>query len=176
MDALEERDGRSDFRQRQCNRILRQRGGWAAQGLSAVRMGVISWADQRCAGKGSGSLSRNLARAQPEGCRAVLLISGGQRRSNLPCLGLDRHTRTTSSPCGLAGSHGDGARHRSSPALLLAQHNDSHGSLHPTGIGNAGTAAAATLRAVAHFLPDVLPFFAPLKRPPTDWADLGGAL
>jgi hypothetical protein len=45
-------------------------------------MGVISWTYRSCAGKGSGPLSRNLATAQPEGCRAVLLISGGHRRSN----------------------------------------------------------------------------------------------
>ena len=53
-------------------------------------MGMISWADQSCAGKGSGSLSRKLATAQPEGCRAVLLINGGHRRTNLPCLGHSR--------------------------------------------------------------------------------------
>ena len=86
MDALEERDGRSVFRRTKRNRILRRWGGWAAQGLSAVCMGVISWADQSCAGKGSGSLSRNLAAAQPEGCRAVLLISGGN--GDPTCLGL----------------------------------------------------------------------------------------
>jgi hypothetical protein len=50
-------------------------------------MGIISWADQSCAGKGFGSLSRNLAAAQPEGCRAVLLISGGNQviQPALPC-------------------------------------------------------------------------------------------
>jgi hypothetical protein len=63
-----------------------------------------------------------------------------------------------------------------SPAVLLAQSSDSDGSLHPKGIGSAGTAAAATLRAVANFLPDILPFLAPLKWTPTDRADLGGAL
>ena len=54
--------------------------------------------------------------------------------------------------------------------------SESLGSLPPKGIGKAGTAAAAPLRAVAHLLPDVLPFLAPLERTPTDRADLGGAL
>ena len=63
-----------------------------------------------------------------------------------------------------------------SPAVLLAQSSDSDGSFHPKGIGSAGTAAAATLRAVAHLLPDILPFLAPLKWTPTDRAYLGGAL
>ena len=92
--------------------------------------------------------------------------------------GPDRPTGKTGSPCWLAGSERSGARHRSSPAVLLAQHNDSdsHDSLDPTGISNAGTAAAATLRAVAHFLPDILPFLAPLKWTRADRADLGGAL
>ena len=63
----------------------------------------------------------------------------------------------------------------SGPACSV-QPSDSDGSLHPKGIGSAGTAAAATLRAVAHFLPDILPFLAPLKWTPTDRADLGGAL
>jgi hypothetical protein len=92
--------------------------------------------------------------------------------------GPDRLTGKTGSPCWLAGSDGDGAV--TDPAqrscLLSPAQRQPWLSLHPTGISNAGTAAAATLRAVAHFLPDVLPFFAPLKRTPTDWADLGGAL
>ena len=75
-------------------------------------MGMISWADQSCAGKGSGSLSRKLATAQPEGCRVVLLINGGN--GGPTCLALvlpepDRSAGITSSPCWLAGSDGDGA-------------------------------------------------------------------
>jgi hypothetical protein len=53
---------------------------------------------------------------------------------------------------------------------------ESDGSLQSRGSGNAGTAAAAALRAVANLIPYVLPFLAPLKRTPTDRADLGGAL
>ena len=36
--------------------------------------------------------------------------------------------------------------------------------------------APAPLRAVTNVVPDVLPFLAPLKRPSTDGADLGGAI
>ena len=36
--------------------------------------------------------------------------------------------------------------------------------------------APAALGAVAHVIPDILPFLAPLKRPATDWAGFRGAV
>ena len=43
--------------------------------------------------------------------------------------------------------------------------------------GILGTAiVAATLRAIANLIPDRFPFFAPLKGPPANGTDFGGAL
>ena len=36
--------------------------------------------------------------------------------------------------------------------------------------------APAAFGAIAHLIPDVLPFLTPLKRPATDWADFRGAI
>ena len=74
--------------------------------------------------------------------------------------GLDRHRP----------SDGRDDQTRPVPAALTAAWG------HPMGMGDAGTAAAAALRAVAHLLPDALPLLAPLKRTPTDRTDLAGVL
>ena len=35
---------------------------------------------------------------------------------------------------------------------------------------------ATSIRAIAHFIPHILPFFSPLEGAPTDHANLGGAI
>ena len=61
MVLCKERDGKPIVRHPQRNRTLRPRGHWAALGLSANRMGAISFANHSSSGKGSGPISRGWA-------------------------------------------------------------------------------------------------------------------